>query len=96
VEADVEANPIVAEPEPDLEAVADVTEPDAVTESIEELGESPQEEALAAGPGDAPVEGEDETLATGGPPVERVEDDPYGGIPIEVAPSDDREADRGQ
>jgi N utilization substance protein A len=91
---DAEANPIVAEPEPELEALADVTEPDAVTESIEELGEPDVDEALAAGPGDAPVAGADDTLESGGAPVERVDDDPQAGIPVEVALVDEREAQR--
>ncbi len=40
-------------------------------------------ETAAAGPGDAPVPGVDETLETGAAAPERVEDDPTGGIPLE-------------
>jgi N utilization substance protein A len=95
-EPDAEANPIVTESEPELEALADLTEPDAVTESIEELGEPEADEALAAGPGDAPVAGADDTLESGRAPVERVEEDPQAGIPVEVAPVDEREAERDE
>jgi N utilization substance protein A len=54
-EADEEANPVVAESEPELEAIADVTEPEAVTEDAAAFG-NPEPEELPAGPGDAPVE----------------------------------------
>jgi len=52
-----------------------------VTEDAAEFGEAAPEE-FPAGPGDAPVPGGDETLESGGRPVERVEDDPNEGIPI--------------
>jgi N utilization substance protein A len=55
-EADDEANPVVAEREPELEALADVTEPEAVTEDAAQLGAAGPDEELPAGPGDAPVE----------------------------------------
>ncbi len=87
---DEETNPIVTEAEPELEALAELTEPDAVTESADALGEPEPEEVVAAGPGDAPVAGEDMTLESGGAPLERVQDDPYAGIPIEVVPADER------
>jgi N utilization substance protein A len=91
-EPDAEANPVVAEPEPELEALSELIEPDVVTESAEELGEAGPDEVFAAGPGDAPVAGEDETLESGGVPVAHVEDDPHAGIPIEIVPADEREA----
>jgi len=94
VEPDDEANPIVQESEPELEAAADLMEPDAVTEDAAEFGDSPPEE-FPAGPGDAPVRGEDETLESGGPPPRRVTDDPYGGIPFEVVPHEGEEAGSG-
>src|SRR5262252_5655451 len=64
-EVDDEANPIVAEEDPELEALADVSEPEAVTEDAAELGAPDPEEEFPAGPGDAPVGGEDETLESG-------------------------------
>jgi N utilization substance protein A len=81
---DDEANPIVQESEPELEALADTAEPEAVTEDGASFGD-PAPEEFPAGPGDAPVEGEDETLDTGDSHVHHrhVEDDPDGGIPIE-------------
>ena len=47
----------------------------------------PEPEEFPAGPGDAPVAGEDETLETGAHQAEHryVEDDPNDGIPIETA-----------
>src|SRR6202049_3059193 len=72
-EPDDEVNPIVADPEPELEALSDTAEPEAVTEDAAEFGALAAEE-LPAGPGDAPVAGEDLTLDSGGPPPERVED----------------------
>jgi hypothetical protein len=90
-----EDNPIVEESEPELEALADLAPPEAVTEDAAEFGATEPEE-FAAGPGDAPVEGEDETLESGGRPRERVVDDPDGGVPIEhVARAEDGE-DRGE
>jgi transcription termination/antitermination protein NusA len=85
-EPDHEANPIVQEPEPELEALADTAEPEAVTEDAAEFGD-PEPEEFPAGPGDAPVEGEDETPLSGTDhPLGYVEDDPDGGIPIEHVP----------
>jgi transcription termination/antitermination protein NusA len=80
-EADAEDNPIVQESEPELEAV--VSAPEAVTEDAAAFG-NPQPEEFAAGPGDAPVPGEDETLDTGAAHAQHrhVEDDQYGGVPV--------------
>ncbi len=80
-EPDDEVNPIVQESEPELEALSDSAEPEAVTEDAAEFG-NPEPEEFPAGPGDAPVEGEDETLETGAGHPQRVEDDPNGGIPV--------------
>src|SRR5512132_653965 len=63
-DTDDEDNPIVAEPEPELEALADLTEPDSVIEDGAAFG-NPEPEEFPAGPGDAPVAGEDETLESG-------------------------------
>jgi transcription termination/antitermination protein NusA len=84
-EPDEEANPIVQESEPELEELADTAEPEAVTEDAAEFGNPPPEE-FPAGPGDAPVAGEDQTLETGAAQAEHryVEDDPNDGIPIET------------
>ncbi|HEY2326153.1 MAG TPA: transcription termination factor NusA [Gaiellaceae bacterium] len=81
-EVDDEVNPIVAESEPELEALSDTAEPMPVTEDAAEFG-NPEPEEFPAGPGDAPVAGEDQTLETGAAHPVRVEDDPNGGIPIE-------------
>src|SRR5439155_3649627 len=89
VAPDEEDNPIVQESEPGLEAQADLAPPEAVTEDAAEFAEQPAEpeaEAFAAGPGDAPAEGEDETLESGGRPLQHVVDDPDGGVPIEHVP----------
>jgi transcription termination/antitermination protein NusA len=85
-----EDNPIVTESEPELEALADTAEPEAVTEDAAEFGNGPAEE-FPAGPGDAPVTGEDETLETGAAQAQHryVEDDPNGGIPIETSTHED-------
>jgi len=85
-EPDDEANPIVRESEPELEALSDTAEPEPVTEDLAELGEPDAEEEFPAGPGDAPVPGEDETLDTGAAHAQHrhVEDDPNGGVPVEV------------
>ena len=48
--------------------------------------------SFPAGPGDAPVDGPDETLESGGAPVVRVEDDPHGGVPIEIVASEEADA----
>jgi N utilization substance protein A len=82
-EVDAEDNPIVDEAEPELEALSDTAEPEPVTEDAAAFGD-PEPEELAAGPGDAPVAGEDETLETGAAHPEHVEDDPHVGVPIEV------------
>src|SRR5436309_6789543 len=63
-ETDDEDNPIVAEDEPELEALSDTAEPESVTEDAAAFG-NPEPEELPAGPGDAPVAGEDETLDSG-------------------------------
>jgi N utilization substance protein A len=83
-EVDGEDNPIVAESEPELEALSDTAEPEAVTEDAAAFG-SPEPESFPAGPGDAPVLGEDQTLESGAGHPEHVEDDPNAGIPIEEA-----------
>ncbi|HEX3807757.1 MAG TPA: transcription termination factor NusA [Gaiellaceae bacterium] len=80
-ETDDEDNPIVEESEPELEAV--VSEPEPVTEDAAAFG-NPEPEEFPAGPGDAPVAGEDETLESGAVVLQHVEDDPHAGIPIEV------------
>jgi N utilization substance protein A len=91
-EPDDEVNPIVAEEEPELEALSDVTEPDSVTEDLAELGEPGPDEEFPAGPGDARVAGEDETLESGPVAHVRVEDDPDEGVPIlHVTPEEARE-----
>jgi hypothetical protein len=69
-----------------------VSEPEAVTESAAVFVNQEPEE-VAAVPGDAPVAGEDETLESGGPPPLRVQDDPYGGVPIETAPAEEARGD---
>jgi N utilization substance protein A len=85
-----EDNPIVTESEPELEALADTAESEPVTEDAAEFGDEPAEE-FPAGPGDAPVPGEDQTLETGAAQAQHryVEDDPNGGIPIETATHED-------
>jgi len=80
-ETDDEDNPIVAESEPELEALADVSAPEPVTEDAAAFG-NPEPEEFAAGPGDAPVVGEDATLETGAAHPQHVEDDPDGGVPV--------------
>src|SRR5579862_9749860 len=84
-EPDDEANPIVQESEPELEALSDTAEPEAVTEDADELEPLGPGEEFPAGPGDAPVAGEDETLETGAAHIHHrhVEDDPNAGVPIE-------------
>jgi N utilization substance protein A len=90
-EPDDEANPIVAESEPELEALADLTEPDAVTEDAAEFGDA-EPEAFPAGPGDAPIGGVDETLESGAVTAVRVADDPDEGVPIlHVTPEEAKE-----
>jgi N utilization substance protein A len=80
-EPDDEVNQIVAESEPELEALSDTAEPESVTEDAAEFVDS-TDDSFAAGPGDAPVGGEDATLETGGPEPRRVTDDPDDGVPI--------------
>src|SRR6202795_4560175 len=79
-EPDDEANLIVEESEPELEELSDTAAPEAVTIDAAEFG-NPEPEEFPAGPGDAPVPGEDETLETGAAHVRHVEDDPDGGVP---------------
>jgi N utilization substance protein A len=95
-EPDDEANPIVQESEPELEALSDTAEPEAVTEDAAEFG-NPEPEAFPAGPGDAPVAGEDETPFTGVPRVEShtanpADDESLGGVPIERVTHEELEA----
>jgi N utilization substance protein A len=78
-----EDNQIVQESEPELEALSDTAEPEPVTEDSAEFAPLGPDEEFPAGPGDAPVPGEDETLESGPVQVKRVEDDPNAGIPIE-------------
>jgi N utilization substance protein A len=80
-EPDDEVNMIVQESDPELEALADLTESESVTEDAAEFADAPPEE-FPAGPGDAPIAGEDATLESGGPAPVRVEDDPDDGVPI--------------
>jgi N utilization substance protein A len=84
-EPDDEANPIVQEPEPELERLSDTAEPEALTEDAAEFEATGPEEEFPAGPGDAPVAGEDQTLETGAAHAHHrhVEDDPNAGVPIE-------------
>jgi len=86
-EPNEEDNPVVAEAEPDLEELADTAEPEAVTEDAAEFDAPGAEDEFPAGPGDAPVAGEDETLETGAAQAEHryVQDDPNDGIPFETA-----------
>jgi N utilization substance protein A len=83
---DDEDNPIVEESEPELEE--QISEPEAVTEDAAAFPAPDPEEQFAAGPGDAPVAGEDQTLDTGAAHAQHrhVEDDPDGGVPIEHVP----------
>jgi N utilization substance protein A len=85
-EVDAEDNPIVDEDEPELEALSDTAEPEPVTEDAAAFG-NPEPEEFPAGPGDAPVEGEDETLDSGAAHAHHVHvvDDPQGGIPVREA-----------
>ena len=76
-EPDDEVNPIVQESEPELEALSDTAEPESVTEDAAEFG-NPEPEEFPAGPGDAPVAGEDQRLDD----VEPGPGDPDEGIPI--------------
>src|SRR6266404_4094072 len=64
-EPDDEVNGIVEESEPELEALADTAEPEAVTEDAAEFPPLDPEDEFPAGPGDAPVPGEDETPHSG-------------------------------
>ncbi len=79
-EVNDEDNAIVEESEPELEEL--VSEPEPVTEDAAAFG-NPEPEEFPAGPGDAPVAGEDQTLESGAVVLQRVEDDPDGGVPIE-------------
>jgi transcription termination/antitermination protein NusA len=90
LEPNEEDNPIVAEREPELETLSDTAEPEPVTEDEAEFEPTDPGEEFPAGPGDAPVPGEDETLETGAAHAHHshVEDDPTGGVPIEAARSE--------
>ncbi len=90
-EPDDEVNGIVQESEPELETRADTAPSEAVTESAAAFGD-PEPQAFAAGPGDAPVRGGDQTLESGGEPVRRVEEDPHHGIPIQSVPAEEGES----
>jgi N utilization substance protein A len=79
-----EDNPIVQESEPELEALSDTAEPEPVTEDAAEFAPLGPDEEFPAGPGDAPVAGEDETLESGAVQPRHVVDDPNAGIPIEI------------
>jgi transcription termination/antitermination protein NusA len=85
-EVDGEDNPIVTEDEPGLETLSDTAEPQPVTEDAAAFG-NPEPEEFPAGPGDAPVEGEDETLETGAAHAHHrhTADDPLGGVPVREA-----------
>src|SRR5438045_1731333 len=60
-----EDNPIVQEEEPGLELRSDTAEPEPVTGDGDAFGPADPEDTFPAGPGDAPVSGEDETLESG-------------------------------
>jgi hypothetical protein len=87
-----EDNPILQEAEPELESLSDTAEPEAVTEDATEFTEEfapldPEDDEFPAGPGDAPVTvADDETLDSGATHAQHrhVEDDPRGGVPVEV------------
>src|SRR5207249_5901099 len=89
-ETDAEDNPIVEADEPELEALSDTAEPEPVTEDAAAFAPPDPEDEFPAGPGDAPVPGEDETLETGAAHAHHrhVEDDPTGGVPVEAARSE--------
>ena len=74
-------NPIVQESEPELEALADAAEPEAVTEDAASSA-TPAPGEFPAGPGDAPVAGEDGPSSRAARAPVRVEDDPDDGVPI--------------
>jgi transcription termination/antitermination protein NusA len=82
-ETDDEDNAIVAEEEPELEALSDTAEPEPVTEDAAAFPPVGPDEEFPAGPGDAPVAGEDETLESGPVQLKHVVDDPDEGVPIE-------------
>ena len=79
-ETDAEENPIVEESEPELEALADTAEPEPVTEDAAAFG-NPEPEEFPAGPGDAPVAGEDQTLESGAAHALRVRTTPTRASP---------------
>jgi N utilization substance protein A len=93
---DEDPNQFVDEPEPELEALADESPSDSVSVDGEVVGDPDPGETITPGPGDAPVDGPDETLESGGPPVIRVVDDPNGGVPIEYVAAADDEASRDE
>ncbi|HEY3961772.1 MAG TPA: transcription termination factor NusA [Gaiellaceae bacterium] len=82
-ETDAEDNPIVQESEPELEALSDTAEPEPVTEDAAAFGDPEPDDEFPAGPGDAPVAGEDETLDSDVTQHQHVVDDPNAGIPVE-------------
>jgi N utilization substance protein A len=82
-ETDDEDNPIVTESEPELEELSDTAPPEPVTEDAAAFPAGDPEDEFPAGPGDAPLDGEDETLESGAVQLTRIEDDPNGGIPVE-------------
>jgi N utilization substance protein A len=86
-------NLLVEESEPELEALADESAPESVSVDGAVLGDPEPGEDFPAGPGDAPVGGPDGTLESGGAPVVRVQDDPNGGVPIEVVAAEEARED---
>jgi N utilization substance protein A len=91
-EPDEEANPIVAEEEPELEALADTAEPEAVTEDAAEFG-NPEPEEFPAGPGDAPLPGEQSQPLDGHLPPGLTGTDPDEGVPILHVPGHEHAED---
>ena len=87
-------NQIVQESEPELEALSDTAEPESVTEDAAEFANLEPAE-FPAGPGDAPVAGEDQTLESGDTPPRHVEEDPLHGIPVVVVPAAEPEEAEG-
>ena len=86
----------MTESEPELEALADELEPDAVTEDAAEFTPPGPDDEIPAGPGDAPVDVTIDDEPAVSPRAGHVEDDPYGGVPIEPtagAPNPDEDGD---
>jgi N utilization substance protein A len=92
-EPDDETELVVDESEPALEELSDTAPPESVTFDSAAFGD-PEPEETPAGPGDAPVAGEDQTPHTGAA-HEWVQDDPHAGIPIDVVPAEASAADEG-